>query len=428
MLHILKKMRRNERGNVLILTAAAAPLLLGSAGLAVDTIQWTLWKRQLQRAADSAAIAGVYDYQVAGTEDAARTAVANDLLQNKKTWVALASGFPQVSFPADSGQARDQVRVVIAVRQPLPFSSIFMSTTPQITARATAAVVPSGGNACFQALESGAVTGITHNGNNSVLAPECISYSNSTSANSASAGGSSDVQLKAIATVGGVQQTRNWRVQQYLPYSPPLPDRYAGINPTSDEMVCGSSPMALTDNTNLNNLGGRNCFSSLDVGSNRTLNLTGKLSGPIFINGGNVDLKGTLTCDGCTIILTNKDSSPTATIGTLSTNAQANNNINAPTEGKYAGIAFFQDRRAGMQTIRVNGGSDSVINGAVYFPSALLRINGNGTSSSLCAAFIARRLEFIGTSGIKISDPNSSACQLFNDGGAGAVQVVRLVA
>lgn len=424
MLRLLKKLRRNERANVMILTAAAAPLLLGSAGLAVDTIQWTLWKRQLQRAADSAAIAGVYDLQTAGTQAAATTAVTNDLVENKKTWVRLQSGFPQVSFPADTGQTRSQVRVLLSVQQALPFSSIFMASAPIITAQATAALVPSGGTACFQALENTAVTGITHNGNNAVVAPECISYSNSTSANSASAGGSSEIELKAIATVGGVQQSKNWKVQQYLPYSPALPDRFGGLNPTPDEMNCTAD--ALDDKTTTIP-SGTNCFSSLSVGANKTLNLTGKVDGPIFINGGDVDLKGTFTCDGCTIVITNKDSSPTATIGTLTSNAQANNNINAPTTGKYAGIAIFQDRRASMQTIRINGGSGSIINGAVYMPSAIMRINGNGTSDSVCASFIGRRLEFIGTSGIKIGDPNSAACAAFNSGGAGAVSVVRLV-
>ena len=428
MLRLLKKLRRNERGNVLIMTAAAAPLLLGSAGLAVDTIQWTLWKRQLQRAADSAAIAAVYDYRESDDEAAARRAVTHDLEEDKNTWVALKSGFPAVAFPGDLGVIQSRVTVTLAVQQTLPFSSIFMTSAPTITARATAAVVPSGGTACFQALENTAVTGISHNGNNSVIAPECVSYSNSTATNAASAGGSSDVQLRAIATVGGVQQTRNWRVQQYLPYSPALPDRYAGVNPAASEMV-GCEQNITLDHQTTTIPAGVNCFSALDVGSNRTVNLSALgLSGPIFINGGNVDLQGTLNCSGCTVILTNQSTAADATIGTLSSNAQAANNVSAPTEGKYAGLAFFQDRRAPMQTIRINGGSGSVINGAVYMPNALMRINGNGTGDALCASFIGRRLEFIGTSGIRIGDPNSAACAAFNGGGAGAVSVVRLVA
>ena len=50
----------SERGNVFVVGAAAMPLLIGSAAFAVDTIQLSVWKRQLQRAADSSAIAGAY--------------------------------------------------------------------------------------------------------------------------------------------------------------------------------------------------------------------------------------------------------------------------------------------------------------------------------------------------------------------------------
>ena len=60
MIAFIKKLWRDRRGNALVVAAASMPLVLGSAGLASDTIQWTLWKRQLQRAADSGAIAGVY--------------------------------------------------------------------------------------------------------------------------------------------------------------------------------------------------------------------------------------------------------------------------------------------------------------------------------------------------------------------------------
>ena len=53
MIGFFKKLWRDKRGNALVIAAAALPLVLGSAGLASDTIQWALWKRQLQRAADS---------------------------------------------------------------------------------------------------------------------------------------------------------------------------------------------------------------------------------------------------------------------------------------------------------------------------------------------------------------------------------------
>ena len=71
MLHAFKRLWNDKRGNALILMGAALPLLVGAAGLATDTIEWTLWKRQLQRAADSGAIAGVYTRLRTDTQDAA---------------------------------------------------------------------------------------------------------------------------------------------------------------------------------------------------------------------------------------------------------------------------------------------------------------------------------------------------------------------
>ena len=49
---------------------------------------------------------------------------------------------------------------------------------------------------------------------------------------------------------------------------------------------------------------GTNCFSSISTQPHDTINVPADF-GPIYINGGNVDLKGTFNCTGCTIVLTN---------------------------------------------------------------------------------------------------------------------------
>ena len=79
MLKALKRLWNDERGNALIIGGAALPILVGATGLATDTIQWSLWKRELQRAADSAAIAGVYDRVQAGNTSNTESAVNRDL-------------------------------------------------------------------------------------------------------------------------------------------------------------------------------------------------------------------------------------------------------------------------------------------------------------------------------------------------------------
>ena len=225
MMKFFRKLWRDKRGNALLIVGAAMPLLIGAAGLANDTIQWTMWKRQLQRAADSAAIAGVYDRVASSGGTSTVTATVNhDLALNNHAWMSFKSGFPTVNWdtncPITTGTTgmTNRVCVTVAFQQRLAFSSLFMTTAPTITASATAASIAYGGTACMQALESSAsATGITNSGNTTVNAPTCILYSNSPSSNSASAGGSSSVTAKAVAGVGGIAQSNNWHVQQYIP-------------------------------------------------------------------------------------------------------------------------------------------------------------------------------------------------------------------
>src|SRR3954471_5891301 len=75
----LRDLFSSERGNVLVIGAAVLPLLIGSAAFAVDTIQIAVWKRQLQRAADSSAIAGAYALAL---DDDTHDAVHRDLDKN----------------------------------------------------------------------------------------------------------------------------------------------------------------------------------------------------------------------------------------------------------------------------------------------------------------------------------------------------------
>jgi hypothetical protein len=167
---------------------------------------------------------------------------------------------------------------------------------------------------------------------------------------------------------------------------------------------------------------GVQCVSDMSV--NGTLKLG---SATYVIDGGNFDLgaNANITCTGCTIILTNSDTSSTATIGTLNMNAQAKSNMTAPTSGTYKGVLFYQDRRATTSSSnvnRVNGTSDSVFSGAMYFPKQHLQINGNAGLTFNCAQFVSWTVEFSGNSGI------TNTCTAGYGTGAIMGRHVRLVA
>ncbi len=441
MIGLIRKLFGDRRGNVLAIAAAAMPLVVGAAGLATDTIQWTLWKRQLQRAANSAAIAGVYDRSAgSGATTNTPSAVCHDIALNLHTWMALQGTSPctgsggsysSISYPGNTAFVINQVSVTLRVQQSLPFSSMFVSAAPVITASSTAGSVSAGGTACVQALEpSSSVTELSNNGNATVNAPNCILYSNSPASNAASAGGSSSVTAKAIATVGGVSQSNNWHVQQYIPYSPPLPDPFASVNVDPADMHCSSS--GLDKNTSFPTGSTTNCWSSISTQPHDVINVPSSIP-VVYVNGGDVDLKGTFNCT-CTVVLTNQNTAANATIGTWSSNAQASNNITAPVTGNFAGIAIYQDRRATGNSDTINGGSGNIIRGAVYFPKDALRINGSGMVNSsgnavnLCAMWVAKDVNLIGNSSISISAPDNSTCVGSGMPTGGAVRQVRTLA
>ena len=431
MIAFIRKLIKDRRGNALAIACACMPLVVGAAGLAVDTIQWTLWKRQLQRAADSAAIAGVYDRSSsAGATTTVPTTVSHDVSINNHTWMALKTGYPQVAYPANSGVMQYQVQVTLAVQQSLPFSSLFMSSAPTIIANATAASVPSGGEACVNAREpTASKTGINITGNAGIYMPDCVMYSNSPSTNSAAAGGSSNVTAEAVAGVGGIQESNNWHVQSYRPYSPAIDDPFANVTPNPSDMHCVGSQLDQNTNVSAMIASGTNCWSSLRVNSNQTLTLP---PGTYYINGGDAFIQGDLTCTACTIVLTNLDStSPTPTIGQLKVNAGSNVNMTAPTSGPFQGIAIYQDRRATDRSPgnNINGNSGSIVQGALYFPSQQLDYNGTGTTNAICTMFVARRVNFSGNSVTTNKFKKLSDCSAYGiPGGSGVTRMVRLVA
>jgi len=435
MLKAFKKLWNDKRGNVLIIGAAAMPMLVGSAGLATDTIQWALWKRQLQRAADSAAIAGVYDRVEAGNTDGTSVVVNHDLELNQHTGIGLLSGYPQVAFPADAGDLTDQVQVTLAVRKPLAFSSMFMTEAPMIRVSATAASTPGTDDYCVVSLEHTTKSGILASGSGTVIM-DCGMITNSVSANAAAAQGSSSVVATVIAAAGGIQQSNNWTVGKYDPYVPSEDDPYADLSPDASDHGDNNCVGTVTI-TGSNGAGSNwtpNCYSGINVGPNKTATLA---PGTYFINGGSVNVQGTLIATGgVSIILSNADTSPTAPIGTFDMNASANLNIEAPTTGKWKGMAIYQDRRAvdnsptgqlsSNSPNKINGGSAGQIEGVLYFPNQQLTYNGGGNTIASCTQFVMKRIVFTGNNGTNITS-NEETCDDLYDPIVGG-RKVRLVA
>ena len=412
----LKRLWRDKRGNALLIAGAALPLMIGSAGLATDSIQWALWKRQLQRSADSAALAGTYaKFQSAS----ANASVNRDLVNNNKLWVPLLATYPQVSEPADTATFKNAVEVSLAVQQKLGFSSMFMTAAPTISATARAAAVQSG-LFCVVALEDTNIPGITIQGSADVdMGCGMISNSRSASVSVDVIGNGHMVTAEPVAGVGGVEDING--VSNEQSYHLPQPDPYAGKYSTDvpASQTCTEFDHASKTAANGNKQPG--CYTDWGGGS-ATLN-----PGVYYLQNTTIDMQGNdvLSGTGVTLIFTG------STPGHIEMNGNSKVILTAPTESvaatatspavvgtcgtfnsvnscDYANMLMIQSAAAALGNANlINGSNGMVLDGAIYFPRGQINFTGSSAAATKCAMIVARRVDFGGSTDIQ---NNTTGC------------------
>ena len=418
----LKKLFADQRGNALALVAATTPLMVGAAAMAVDTINLTLAKRQLQRAADSAALAGAYALVQSKPVNAS---VTHDLAFNNR---ATQTSAPVIENAPTTGAYAGNplaVRVVLTSQQRQPFMSFFSSTAPTVQTAATAAIIYAG-KFCMVSLETGTVTGITFSGSTTVNLG-CGVAANARSANAITAGGSSTVVASPIAAVGGVPSSTSYVQPTILmPYSPPQTDPYADLPvPTVPTSPTCQPELKVQPNDAPSTLSvdgsGVYCFRGMDIKGTLTLP-----AGVYYIDGRSASFgsQANVTGTGVTFILTSSTAAgDPSSVATLDMHGGAVLDITAPTTGTYAGILMYQDPRAVAGTaVTINGNTASHYQGGFYFPRSDVTFNGNTGMRTECMQLVARRLTFSGNSNISNVCPANSGSDAFD------ATFVRLVA
>jgi Flp pilus assembly protein TadG len=413
----LRELRRNQSGSAVVITAASMPLLIGAAGMAADTIQWTLWKRQLQRAADTGAVAGAYALGQGKTVSTAATAAIGkdaDIGMNTPT----VENAPTSGSYAGNAKA---VRVIVTASHRLPFTGMFIPT-PTITAEATAAILTNG-NHCVIALDKSTATGISMAGNATVNLG-CGMAANSMGSSAIDASGSTSITATPVTAVGGITGTYSSSTVKQ-PYSLPQPDPFEALpTPASGDFTGCSNEVKVNPSDSATTLT-PGCYKGLDLNGTVTLS-----PGTYFIDGStnkdfSIGAQANVSGTGVTIILTSSNAvSNPGSIATMSINGGATINLTAPTSGTYTGVLFYQDRRATYETngVVINGNSGSKLQGAAYFPQQKIKFLGTAGMNTDCVQIVGFQVEFSGDSAINNNCPVGSNTQSFIG------SVVRLVA
>jgi hypothetical protein len=418
MIKFMTRLWKDRRGNALVIAGAALPLIIGSAGLATDTIQWTLWARQMQRTADSDALAGVYGKLAGQTADVGPCSASVPVNRNHTTSnVVTRLGMTptcNIVTPASpwNGATYRAVKVTLSASRLLPFSGFFVSTAPTITTSATAAVVSSG-KYCVRALKNTTGTGITFTGNPTVNLG-CGMHTNAKGSTAVDATGSPTITASPMAAVGLIAGTTNFPTSTvFQPYSPSLDDPFATQTATNPVVPNGCNQPALQGNQHsVSGSNGTFCYTSLFLnGSGDTATFT---DATIIINGGNltVNAGGVLNCTRCTFVMTNAAQGQTAAgtaPGSVSINGGATVTMIAPTSGTYKDIVIYKDRRATNtcnNCNQINGNSSSTITGAIYAPTQEVQFSGDGGLNTNCLQLVGWTVTFTGNSSINNNCPS----------------------
>jgi Flp pilus assembly protein TadG len=403
----------SESGQVLPLTAVSLGVLMAFLALALDVAQFLYTKRQLQVAADAAALAGAIEIDYCdGAADctlmknAVQSAIQENgysaltmvtqcgTLSNSGLTVQLNNG-PCALGAADpnSGDTK-YVEVVASEPRAAFFAGLFGFPSVRITSRAEASLTSS--PFCGYILSPNAPDAMLINGN-ATLTATCGIMVDSNSTQAAVFNGSTTVSTSATDVVGNVLNNGNNSISP----SPAtgvagLPDPLAGMQmPTvgscdyTNYIVNGGAKSSVTLNP------GTYCGSTIFNGANYTVTFspgTYVFTGSMIANGG-VTLAGT----GVTFYFSS---------GSLTMNGNSHVDLTAPTSGTYAGMLYLQSS-TDSSTVILNGDTTSAWQGTFYAPDAQLTLNG-GNKNAAYTLFVVNTLTENGNDDFAIGSDYSS--------------------
>ena len=394
-----KKLRHDKRGNVLIISALGAASLVGAAGLGVDTTQWFLAKRQLQQATDSAALAGAMNkYRGHDYEASAKSEIARNFPE-VYTIERLVDP-PQVGAYTGDTTA---VEVIATTTMRLPFSGIFLESTPLIRTRSVAAAVSEGEHCVISLAPDG--TGIDVQGTADVILG-CGVAANSPDGISVDLSGNSYLEATPISSVGGIDYAvDNIAAGTNLqPYSVEVDDPLAerGLEVPTNPAGCTYNNATVQPSQSVTLYPGRYCNG---------LSIRGTVfmePGVYIIDRGTLQVNSSATVvgEGVTIVLTGNTSS---TVADIRINGGATVDLTAPTPAQDAtwhGILVFQDPIGATTESIINGDSGMEFEGIVYMPNGNVTFSGSAGQHADCLLLIANRVGFSGESSLDNDCPS----------------------
>lgn len=394
----------DRRGQIAVVAAICAPVVIAGAGLGAETGYWFYQQRVAQMSADVAAFAGAVEARSAEPYTVIR---ASALAEAERHGFRPGLGSIEINNPPLSGPNRNHRSVEVILRQTHPrhLSRLFLDRDVSFEVRAVARF-DEPGPACILALDPAGPQSLLFTGSTDVTLAGCDLMSNSINLNALAVTGAGRVVTSCANSVGSMAISSQLDLTECMEPRmnlPPALDPLAGLVPPVAG-ACSNLPSGGGQGTRIVSPG-RYC-------NGMTFNGDAHLEPGVYIvDGGAFRLNGgaRITGEGVTIYLTNN--------ATVQMNGNADIFLSAPQEGAYSGVLFWGDRNNAAATqAQFNGTAASSLKGALYFPSQTLEIRGNFSGSDGCMRLIAYRVEMSGNSTLNIDCSQSGLVSMQTPG------------
>lgn len=434
-----QRLLKDERGSVLAFFVAI-PVVAGTVAVGVETGQLYRTKRQMQGAADAAALAGAIDKVNGGTNTSATAAALYEAqrngFQNGVGGVTVTVNAP----PTSGSNVSTQNAVEVIVTKPSKFAlasvlssalgnsftmtsrSVAAQTTVTSNQTTTTTTNVSSLDGCLVALTTAAEQGVSFTSFNNFTS-DCYIYSNGTSTGTTSSTASVYMSGFNNATLKQVYSRGTFVVNSYnnITYTAggtpkvnqvtAIVDPYASL-PTPSPGTCSYTNYSKSSMSSLTVSPGTYC-GGLTVSSINNVYFTPGIyyvaNGDLYVGSvNNVTCPTCTTDNGITFVLT-QTTGNNSDIGGVRISSDNNISLNAPSASQtspplYAGVLFYQDRRVPNGTMSstskiftISSLNTVTMTGAIYFPNNRIdisSINNSGSTTNGCTVWIGRYIKF----------------------------------
>jgi hypothetical protein len=386
---------RDEKGAILPMVAIAMVTLFGFTGLAMDVGMLYRHRRVMQTAADAGALAGaseIYRRQTALVAGAARTATAANQFTDGADGVLVTVHYPPVSgFYAGNLMF---VETVIGQPSPTYFMKALGWDSVQIPARAVAGVGASG-RYCIYILDP-AMAEAYRMENDAALDANCGIIVNSNHPSAMTAQNTSSVTATGISVTGGTVVAGATVSPTPVVGVPPEPDPLAYLQPP---LIGGCSQTNFTRSSGTTTVSPGVFCGGIHLENNARLSLN---PGMYIIRGGGLQIENVSVLEGTGVTFFLTDGFGTYRPITFENATTVR--LSAPTTGPYAGILFYQDPNAGTTSAihRFENGTSSFLEGALYFPTQVLRFENLTNTEARYTLILAREMNMENLAGLRV--------------------------